>query len=47
MNPLGLQPVSQHAAVLFFCLAELVNLNPMYQCKSTNHQTPTFIISLC
>jgi len=26
-------PVSQHVAVLFFCLAELVNLNPMYQCN--------------
>jgi len=24
-------PVAQHTAVLFFCLAELVNLNPMYQ----------------
>ena len=24
-------PVAQHAAVLFFCLAELVNINPMYQ----------------
>lgn len=29
-------PVSQHAAVLFFCLAELVNLSPMYQCKFHN-----------
>ncbi|XP_045030294.1 dynein axonemal heavy chain 7 isoform X2 [Daphnia magna] len=24
-------PVAQHAAVLFFCLAELINLSPMYQ----------------
>ncbi len=24
-------PVAQHAAVLFFCLVELVNINPMYQ----------------
>lgn len=32
-------PVAQHAAVLFFCLAELVNLNPMYQCKFTHYST--------
>ena len=28
---LGYKPVARHAAVLFFCISELANIEPMYQ----------------
>lgn len=32
---IGYQPIARHASTLFFCVAELANIDPMYQYSLT------------